>query len=268
HFIEDKYDRGGVNRFEYDQNSGYTYFSGDVTPAYYSDSVANFTRTVLTPDAERYIILDRVSSTDPSYPKRWLLHLENEPQPVGGSKSSQDMSDGSIVFANSSQYYSQNATSRLFVKMLAPANNNSDSIIFRGGPGYEYWYGYDSSGFNADGHHDDPDSDEAPGNWRVEHKIEGETDSIFLNVLHATDTTATTIDHAELIVSSYNVLAVELDHFACVFSKPETKTGAYLEDGNYTVAGAQITHHIVTDLHAGAAYDIYRNDILLAGSPY
>ncbi|MCP4047145.1 MAG: hypothetical protein GY732_14295, partial [Gammaproteobacteria bacterium] len=101
HFIEDKYDRGGVNRFEYDQNSGYTYFSGDVTPAYYSDSVANFTRTVLTPDAERYIILDRVSSTDPSYPKRWLLHLENEPQPVGGSKSSQDISDGSIVFANS-----------------------------------------------------------------------------------------------------------------------------------------------------------------------
>lgn len=267
-FIEDKYDRGRVNRFEHDQNSGYTYFTGDVTPAYYSDSVSTFTRTVLTPDAERYIILDRVSSTDPGYPKRWLLHTENEPQAVGGSKSSQNPSDGSIAFSGSSQYYAENGSSRLFVKMLEPINNNSDTILFRGGPGFEYWYGYDSTGFNADDVHDTPGGNEAPGNWRVEHKIQGETDSVFLNVLYATDTSTATIGHAELMTSSYNVLAVELEDYACVFSKPETKGGSYLEDGNYTVSSSQATRHIVTDLHAGTAYDIYRNGTLLNGTPY
>ncbi len=256
-YSEDQYDRGRINRYEYDQTNGYTYFTGDVTPAYFSDSVSNFTRSVFSPDGRHFILLDRVSSIDASYPKRWLMHTENELHPVDGGVLEPQDAAGAIRYSGQ-EFYTQNGNDRLFVKMLLPANDTDNTLIFRGGPGYEYWYGYDETGFNADQCFDDPDSSETPGAWRVEQMISNETDSIFLNVLYATDTATQGLDDVTLLDSTQNILAVQVTSNACLFSKSEVKDGVFLATGTFTVPSQSgVSNCILTDLAADTIYKIY-----------
>lgn len=266
-FLESRFDRGTINRFEYTPSLGFTYFTGDVTPAYYTDSVSNFTRTVLSPDAAYFIILDRVSTVEPDYPKRWLLHTENQPIAINGTIGEQNPGDGSMVFTGN-QFYAQNGSNRLFVKMLIPDNNQADTVLFRGGPGYEYWYGYDETGFNADQVHDVPDSMENPGNWRIEEKISGQGESVFLNVLYATESNTMNMGTAQLLDSNEAVFVVALNDYICVFSRTETKTGQYKNDFNYTVDTIPEKRHILTDLYSEALYSVYEDGMPLAGSPF
>jgi len=176
-----QYDRGRmVEAKDYD---GFTYALGDATAAYSADKVSQFTREVVYCKPDVFLILDRVTSTSPSFKKRWLLHSVNQPE-VDGSTS--------VI---------ENGDSKLFVKTLLPAEHD---IVTVGGPGHEF----DVNGMN----YPPPDGATSDsGSWRIE--VSPRNDSaldLFLHVLYVADATATVMPEVELILSD-DVIGANID---------------------------------------------------------
>ncbi len=206
-------DVGGLARLEAVAGQ-YDYMLGDATRAYNSTLFAlkpNRPKVSLaqrafvylrSPDGERdfFVVFDRVTSTNASFEKRWLLHSVERPEIDGkwseggvdgkGASNPASGTPGSISTDSSIVTISENQ-GKLFCQTLLPEKHRT---ILRGGP-------------NAQGVHAEPDSYEyldatgkqwpldkkytvttyirECGNFRVEIiPQEARTDDVFLHVLH------------------------------------------------------------------------------------
>jgi len=164
----------GIVSFE--TNAAYTYAAGDATKAYSTDKVTRFTRQFLHLQPEIILVFDRVSSTDPAFEKRWLLHTLDEPELHGSTAVATHLKG------------------RLFCQTLLPVDARVAKI---GGAGKEFF----SDGQNH------PLKNKAnvfeTGGWRVEvFPGSPRKDDVFLHYLYVTDAAASSAPKATLTDSA------------------------------------------------------------------
>ncbi|MCD6308403.1 MAG: heparinase II/III family protein [Candidatus Latescibacteria bacterium] len=155
---------GGVVR-AFETNGLFSYVAGDATACYLPDKCSLALRQYVFIMPDVFVVCDRVTSTDPSYEKDWLLHTQNEPV-VEGAAFRADHEGG-----------------RLFCTTLAPKNAVLTKV---GGPGKEFW----AAGKNwelapevAEMLRDRYDGG-ILGNWRMEvSPAAPEKETVFLHVL-------------------------------------------------------------------------------------
>ena len=155
----------------FETGDDFTYVASDATVCY-GPKATECVRQFVFVYPDYFIVYDRVSSSDPSYEKDWLLHFKNEP-----------VIKGDLLCADSDG-------GRLFCETLLPQNARIDLI---GGPGKEFWVRDRNFDINpkvmAAYREKALKNGRGPyyGSWRIELKPSEEASDVqFLNVLTAT----------------------------------------------------------------------------------
>jgi heparin/heparan-sulfate lyase len=167
----------GSEIIAFDEKEEYVYIASDATASYHQDKVDLVLRQFVFLPPDHFVILDRVSSTEPGYEKRWLLHTAAEPA------------------VNSTEFYADHWGGRLFCKTLFPESAELKKI---GGPGKQFWsdgrnwalpeltpedWNYSSMRW-LDNDHD------LFGQWRIEVTPgKSNRDDIFLHLIQVGDST-------------------------------------------------------------------------------
>lgn len=163
---------GGQYRFTGSQvldfyfHNNWAYAAYDLSPVYRKEKAEQVTRQFVFLSPDILVIFDRVTSTDKSYAKRWLLHTANEPRIEG------------------KRFISEQGEGRLIATTLLPEDATLTAI---GGEGKEFMVG--------DKNHSVPSKflphgkiPELMGRWRVEVMPGAErTEDVFLHVLEVGD---------------------------------------------------------------------------------
>lgn len=140
----------------YEANPYFTYAVGDASRSYSREKLVEFKRAFLHIQPEWFLIYDRVVTTKPAFPVRWLLHSIDEPKARGDT----------VVITN--------GRGRLFSRTLWPEEPRIELV---GGPGREFWV--DGKNYPPKG------KDPEQGAWRVEVTQRGATRYEFLHLLYA-----------------------------------------------------------------------------------
>ena len=165
--------RMGSEIVAFDENDHYVYIASDATESYHQDKSELVLRQFVFLPPDHFVIFDRVTSTNPEYEKRWLLHTAAEPT------------------VNSDEFFTDHWEGRLFCKTLFPENGQLKKI---GGPGKQFWsddrnwplpeltpddWGYERR------HRLPPDTLDLLGQWRIEVRPPKPLkDDIFLHLIH------------------------------------------------------------------------------------
>ncbi len=229
---EGKISHGGMNKPNggvcraFETNDYYTYVLGDATACYAPEKCELALRQFVFVYPDIFVICDRVTSTDPSYRKEWLLHTQNEPV-VSGNMFSAVHEDG-----------------RLFCRTLYPENAHLTKV---GGPGREFW----ANGKNWEL---DPAVAERArtryngglfGNWRVEvSPASASREDIFIHVIQTGDAGRTEMDTFTLVEEDGMIGARFFtgDRIVAVTFKADG------EPGGHVAVGSGVRLHLDTDL--------------------
>src|SRR6185503_10014030 len=186
----------GIVAFE--TNAAYTYGAGDASRAYSADKVSRFTRQFVHLQPDIILVFDRISSNDPGYEKRWLLHTLDEPELRGTTAVATHLKG------------------RLFSQTLLPADARVTKI---GGPGKEFF----SDGVNHPLKKKDAFE---TGSWRVE-VFPGapRNDDVFLHYLFLSDAALTSAPPAT-VSDSADRAVVQVASGGRTFVVTFRKTGA------------------------------------------
>ena len=166
----------------FETNDRYVYVAGDATTCYVHggdlpEKVSLATRQLAFLMPNHFVVLDRVTTTDPGFRKEWLLHTAYEPA-----------IDGSTVRADHIQ-------GRMFCRTLLPR----DAVLTPvGGPGKEFW----AAGRNWEIQAEKlkPEQLAMMGQWRVEVSPGApRSEDIFLHVIQVADQSLAAMGAAELI---------------------------------------------------------------------
>ncbi len=153
----------------YEANPYFTYAVGDASRSYDRKKLVEFKRAFLHVQPDWFVIYDRVVTTKPDLPVRWLLHSIDQPEVTGGTVS--------II----------NGEGRLDCRTLWPSEPGIEVI---GGPGREFWV--DGKNYPPKG------KDSEQGAWRIEVTQDGTTRYEFLHALCATSSSVTEMDHMKV----------------------------------------------------------------------
>lgn len=150
------------------ETDDYVYLASDATGAYSSSKASLVMREFVWCMPDIFIVFDRVSSTDVSYPKSWLYHTAAEPV-IDGKDFSETSQGGKSI-----------------CRTLFPADAVLEKI---GGPGKQFW----SDGMNwplpADKGANVPDEDwPYIGQWRMEVKPgSAAKNDVFMHIIQVGD---------------------------------------------------------------------------------
>lgn len=231
------YDTGKVLDHEFGpdaDNPEYTYIKGDITQAY-SSKVSNVTRAMafMPLDDENYpaimVIMDKVTSTNPSFKKKWLLHMQQEPEI--------DTETNTSVIKNTKGNYNGKMT----VQTLLPKNASVTKI---GGEGKRYWIGnqagdFENDGYNFDTLGDIPENAEIEAGWgriEVSPPSENATDR-FLNVLAVSDADNTAKPLESVLIEGEGLVGVMSADKVLMFADTDTSAA----EKNRVLASASFT---------------------------
>jgi hypothetical protein len=172
----------------FETNDRYVYVAGDATECYkhggdLPEKVGLVTRQLVFLMPNHFVIFDRVTSTDASYKKDWLIHTAYEPV-IEGSTLRADHGEG-----------------RLFCRTLLP----KDAVLTPvGGPGKEFWAA--GKNWDIDTGNLKPEQLAMMGQWRVEVSPGApRTEDVFLHVIQVGDQSLAAMDPAELIEADGSV---------------------------------------------------------------
>ncbi len=144
----------------FETRDDYVYVAGDATACYqrgaskgrtgaaFEEKTTQVVRQLVFLPPHHFVIFDRVSSTDPSYRKDWLLHTAHEPL-IQGQTFRADHGEG-----------------RMFCRTVLPADARLAKI---GGPGKEFWAAGTNWSIRSDGLQ--PAALALMGQWRVEVRV-------------------------------------------------------------------------------------------------
>lgn len=197
--------RGTMTTFE--NNPHFTSACADLAHAYNPATVKRYTRQFiyLRSDPECFIVHDRITSTKPSFPKIWLLHVMNRPALLNNDQPARPTTHakGFDAFSNANQFivstftpenspiknsrnfFLPDSLGAMLCKTILPENPR---VTRRGGPGYDNWgCPYDKE----DNRNFDQKSPGGEGSalidrswWRIEVESEKQAaDTEFLHVL-------------------------------------------------------------------------------------
>jgi hypothetical protein len=166
----------------FETNDRYVYVAGDATECYkhgnadLGEKVNLATRQLVFLMPNHFVIFDRVTSTDASYRKDWLLHTAYEPA-IDGKTIGADQQEG-----------------RIFCRTLLPEDAALAPV---GGSGREFW----AAGKNWEIDPGDLKAEQLAmmGQWRVEVSPgEARSDDLFLHVIQVGDQGLEAMDQTAL----------------------------------------------------------------------
>lgn len=231
----------------------YTYIKGDITKAYSSAAAgsAEIDRKVdkviramafMPLEDENYpammVVMDKVKSTNPEFKKKWLLHMQFEPEV--------DEKTGVSIIKNDQNGYN----GKLTVQTLLPENAEITKV---GGEGKRYWIGKQdaNSNFETDGYNfDTMDELELGGmieaGWgRIEVSPESAAlEDTFLNVLAVSDADNTAKPLESELIRGENLVGVKTAGKVLMFSDVDTSNvdkNRVLESASFNVPGENET---------------------------
>ncbi len=167
------------------QDNEYVYIKTDLTKAYNNQAfsedagegkVKSIVRSILYLDEEdSLVVFDNISTTQPSYKKKWIMHTENKPQ-LAQLKTLKGNESNGILESKEGYALIKNANSMLHVNKIYP-----EKSVFKlvGGKDYKYYVESDGDDSTLDGESfyqgaSDKDwFDKA--NWRLEIEPQQET---------------------------------------------------------------------------------------------
>ena len=202
----------------------------------YTSKINYYERDITTFDNTYFVIYDKVTSSDASFQKRWLLHTVND------------------ISINGAEYQTDNNTSRMIVRTMLPT---SPVVAKRGGAGNEFLNEYPGNNvtFNTTYFGKPPDE---PGAYRVE--VSPDTNNLSDHFLHIIAVGDTVITMPSInVVSNGEAEGVIIDGTkVAIFNPADSYVTTNLVSYSVTTAGVSV--HSVTGLSDGV-YNIYRNDI-------
>ena len=135
----------GARVLSFETNKDYTYLAGDAAPAYHPDKCTGVIRQFVFVPPRHFMVFDRVTATNASYKKTWLLHTARQPE-VNGRTFSVTHEQG-----------------RLFGQVILPSDAG---ITLVGGPGKQFMNG--SRNWPLPPGYPIPPENELLGQWRIE----------------------------------------------------------------------------------------------------
>lgn len=213
----------------------YSYLKGDLTPAY-SGKISDYKRSFVFLNLKdddhpaALLVFDRVTATDATYKKTWLLHSVEEP----------DISGDTTTLARTEKGYNGKLVSRTLLPAAGHAN-----IAKLGGPGQEFVVdGVNYPQAYASG----TDSGEA-GNWRVEvsPSAPAATDS-FLHAMQVMDHIGGPQPLATTRIDGDGVVGAQIGDRVVLFATDGASIG---EHASWTLSGSGEQRVLVTDLAPG-----------------
>lgn len=247
------YDTGKVldHAFGPDENEPeYTYIKGDITQAYNSSKVSNVTRSMAFMPLEdanypaMMVVMDKVTSTNPAFQKKWLLHTQQEPQINGNT---------AIVKRDTDGY-----NGKLTIQTLLPEDASVTKI---GGEGKQYWVGNQAGDFESDGYNFDTRTPVSPtsaieAGWgRIEvAPAAASLSDTFLNVLAVSDADNAAKPLESTLVRGTNLVGVQTAGKALLFADtdtPSTAKNRIQESAEFTLTGSGTQDILVMGVKAG-----------------
>jgi autotransporter-associated beta strand protein len=253
----------------------YSYVASNLTRAYNStlyDSegqggkVSGVTRQVMyIEDADVLVVFDRVTSTNPAYKKKWLLHTPNKF--VGGSEVvARGSADNGIVEVDGASIAGNTMTmtnggGKLFLQMLTPRQYTVNKV-----GGLDYRYYVEDDGNDADGYdgtnHNGGYTERAwndYGNWRIEvSPKDPSTFDTFLGVLSPRASTVGSVDTATLLSDSPLATIMQVGSHIVGFGTHGQIGG----DVKYRLPGGGSYNHLVVDLLPDQLYRVFSSTSL------
>lgn len=167
----------------FETNDRYVYVAGDATDCYkhgdatLGEKVSLVTRQLVFLMPDHFVVFDRVTSTDPSHKKDWLIHTAYEPT-IDGKTIRADHQEG-----------------RILCRTVLP----EDAILTPvGGPGKEFWAA--GKNWEIDSGDLKPEQLAMMGQWRVEVTPgEARDEDLFLHVIQVGDAGLQAMDEPRLV---------------------------------------------------------------------
>lgn len=205
----------------------YTYISGDITKAYSEKAKEVLRSMVFMPLEDEdhpavMIVMDKVESSDASFKKGWLLHMQEEPQ-VDGNRT--------IVTRTEKEY-----NGRMVVETLLPKEVNIEKI---GGDGKECWV--DGKNYPSTATHKPENDSEAKGWGRIEiSPAKASKLDYYLNVMTVSDADTTAEDLTSTLIEGNDYAGAVISDRVAVFAKNKERIKRSLSfdipaEGNYKV---------------------------------
>ncbi len=171
----------------FETNEDFVYVAGDATACYQHGEVSKnsplpekcklATRQIVFLLPNHFIIFDRVTTTDPSYRKEWLLHTAHQP------------------IINGQKFHADHGEGRIWCQTLLPKNAK---LVAVGGPGNEFV----AAGTNwaIEAPRLTPQQLDMIGRWRVEvSPVQEAKEDTFLHVIQVGDQSLEAMSHGKLI---------------------------------------------------------------------
>lgn len=176
-----QYERLASELKELRQTGDYVYLASDATKAYRSNKASLVMREMVFCMPDVFVIFDRVTSTNASYPKTWLYHLASEPV-INGNEFSETSQGGKSI-----------------CRTLLPKDAQLTKI---GGPGKQFW----SDGKNwplPAGYSTPSETWPLVGQWRIEVAPgTAATEDYFLHIIQVGSSGLASLPETELIDTS------------------------------------------------------------------
>lgn len=234
-WMNDTYKRGEVigTAFGPDATTPeYSYLAGDITKAYSTKISEALRSMVLLPleDASHpatFVVFDKVTSSNASFKKSWLLHMQEAPQVSGNKTIVKRTADGN--------------NGRMVNETLLPAQVNITSI---GGAGQQFMIGGTNYGYTGS------TASAAEAGWgRVEvSPASSNATDYFLNVMTVSDANTAAVDLTSTLIEGSTYAGAVISNRVAIFAKDKARLTGTL---SFTVPGTGSFKMFVAGLQAG-----------------
>ena len=252
------YEAGDILSFE-SAPGRFDYVAADITHAYNSTRYAEpgnpakvssvVRKLIYLREPKAVVVLDRVVTTDPKYPARWLLHTPAKPKTTVERYVAGTSPDDGIVATDNRWLETAFERGRLFHQVLLPASGPIRKI---GGPTYHHYVELSSGGTNLEPEEKSESVPPSYGVWRTE--VTGrhtDQDHLFVNVLWPRLADQEAPSPAALVEMRDPGLAVVVGDWVVVAARE----GQFLPPIEYQ-SPRQVRQHLVVDLPPRSRWQI------------
>jgi len=216
-------------------DTDFDYIDSDFTNSYKENKVSKVTRQFVYFRPDKFVVFDRVESTDTAFEKKYLLHSQND------------------VLINGDMVSFSEGSGKLFSKTLLPISHQIGKV---GGPGQEFTVEGTNFPMSSGAW---SNAEPYSGKYRIE--VSPTSQNIldnFLHVIEIVDSGVNTMADSELLESG-NTVGARIDNMIAMFSR----TGEPLSTLQYSYDYSGLTKNLVVNLKPDYSYEVQDNQVVV-----
>jgi len=252
------YEAGDILSFE-SAPGRFDYVAADITAAYNSTGHADpgnpakvssvVRKLIYLRQPKAVVVVDRVVTTDPKYPARWLLHTPAKPKTTVERYVTGNSPDDGILETDNPWLETTFERGRLFHQVLLPMGEPIRKI---GGPTYRHYVELSSGGTNLAPEGERGSAPPSCGLWRTEVTgLHAERDHLFVNVLWPRLAEQEAPSRAAVVEMRDPGVAVAVGEWIVVAARE----GQFVPPIEYQ-SPAQVPQHLVVDVAPRSRWQI------------